>query len=78
MDCTRLGSISVSSLIQASSKQHLSLESASIQQMGASVPLRREPSNTITCITCQLFLVVLAITWGADWLPSSAPESLLI
>lgn len=75
VDCTRLGSLSVTSLTQASSKQHPSLESASIQQMGASVPLRRESPNTITC---HLFLVVLAITWGADWLPYSAPVSLLI
>lgn len=54
MVCTRLGSISVTSLIQTPGKQHTALESVSGWHMGASAPLRRELSATITH---RLFLV---------------------
>ena len=63
MDCTRLDSLLVTSLIWAPRKQHASLDSASGRQMGASVPLRRESPTTITH---RLFLVALVVIWGAD------------
>ena len=63
MVCMRLGSLSVASLIGAPGKQHISLESVSSQQMGASVPLRRESPTTITR---HLFLVALVVIRGAD------------
>jgi len=62
VDCTRLGSLLVTSLIRAPGKQHTSLETASGQQMGASIPLRRKSPTTVTH---RLFLVVLVVTWGA-------------
>lgn len=51
------------SLIRAPGKQQTFLKSGSGQQMGASVPLRRESPATITC---NLFLVGLIDTKGAD------------
>lgn len=42
MDCTRLGCLLVTPMIRAPSEQHTYLESASGQQTGASVHLRRK------------------------------------
>lgn len=53
--CEGLGSLLIIFLIQAIGKQQASLDHVSGQQMGASVPLRKElPTTTTHC----LFLVV--------------------
>jgi len=41
VECTRLGSLSVASVIRAPGEQHTSLESVSGWQTGASVPSHR-------------------------------------
>jgi len=69
----RLGSLSVTSLLRAPSKQHISLQTVSGWHMGAWVPLRRESPTTITC---HLFLVALVVHGEQIGLHHLAPASL--
>ena len=73
MDCTRLGSFSMVSLIRAPAKQPTSSESVLGQQMRASIPFSRKPPTTTTR---HFFLVALVLFGVQIGLPYMAPASL--